>query len=58
MGFCLFDNVAVGAAHAFAAHGLGRIAIADFDVHHGNGTQSIFEREPRLLFVDTHQMPL
>ncbi|HET7126680.1 MAG TPA: histone deacetylase family protein [Lysobacter sp.] len=58
MGFCLFDNVAVGAAHAFAMHGLQRIAIADFDVHHGNGTQAIFEREPRLLFVDTHQMPL
>ncbi len=58
MGFCLFDNVAVGAAHAFAAHGIERIAIADFDVHHGNGTQAIFEREPRLLFVDSHQMPL
>jgi acetoin utilization deacetylase AcuC-like enzyme len=58
MGFCLFDNVAVGAAHAFAAHGLERVAIADFDVHHGNGTQAIFEREPRLLFVDSHQMPL
>jgi acetoin utilization deacetylase AcuC-like enzyme len=58
MGFCLFDNVAVGAAHAFAMHGLQRIAIADFDVHHGNGTQAIFEREPRLLFVDSHQMPL
>jgi len=58
MGFCLFDSVAVAAAHAFAAHGLERIAIADFDVHHGNGTQAIFEREPRLLFVDTHQMPL
>ena len=58
MGFCLFDNIAVGAAHAFATRGLQRIAIADFDVHHGNGTQAIFEREPRLLFVDTHQMPL
>jgi acetoin utilization deacetylase AcuC-like enzyme len=58
MGFCLFDNVAVAAAHAFSAHGLERIAIADFDVHHGNGTQAIFEREPRLLFVDSHQMPL
>jgi len=58
MGFCLFDNVAIGAAHAFVAHGIERIAIADFDVHHGNGTQAIFEREPRLLFVDTHQMPL
>jgi acetoin utilization deacetylase AcuC-like enzyme len=57
MGFCLFDNVAVGAAHALA-HGIERIAIADFDVHHGNGTQAIFERDPRLLFVDTHQMPL
>jgi acetoin utilization deacetylase AcuC-like enzyme len=57
MGFCLFDNVAVGAAHAFV-HGIERIAIADFDVHHGNGTQAIFERDPRLLFVDTHQMPL
>ena len=58
MGFCLFDNVAIGAAHAFATHGIERIAIADFDVHHGNGTQAIFEREPRLLFVDSHQMPL
>ena len=58
MGFCLFDNIAVGAAHAFAMRGIERIAIADFDVHHGNGTQAIFEREPRLLFVDTHQMPL
>jgi acetoin utilization deacetylase AcuC-like enzyme len=58
MGFCLFNNVAVAAAHAFAMHGLQRIAIADFDVHHGNGTQAIFEREPRLLFVDSHQMPL
>ncbi|MFT3896861.1 MAG: histone deacetylase family protein [Thermomonas sp.] len=58
MGFCLFDNVAVGAAHAFAVHGVERIAIADFDVHHGNGTQAIFESEPRLLFVDSHQMPL
>ena len=58
MGFCLFDNIAVAAAHAFAAHGLQRIAIADFDVHHGNGTQAVFEREPRLLFVDSHQMPL
>ena len=58
MGFCLFDNIAVAAAHAFAAHELERIAIADFDVHHGNGTQAIFEREPRLLFVDSHQMPL
>jgi acetoin utilization deacetylase AcuC-like enzyme len=58
MGFCLFDNVAVGAAHALAAHGLKRIAIADFDVHHGNGTQDIFEREPRVLFASSHQSPL
>ena len=58
MGFCLFNNVAVGAAHALAAHGLKRVAIADFDVHHGNGTQDIFQREPRVLFVSSHQQPL
>jgi acetoin utilization deacetylase AcuC-like enzyme len=58
MGFCLFDNVAVGAAHALAAHGLKRVAIADFDVHHGNGTQAIFEREPRVLFASSQQWPL
>ena len=58
MGFCLFDNVAVGAAHALAAHGLERVAIADFDVHHGNGTQDIFAREPRVTFVSSHQRPL
>lgn len=58
MGFCLFNNVAVAAAHALAAHGLKRIAIADFDVHHGNGTQAIFEREPRVLYVSSHQSPL
>ena len=58
MGFCLFNNVAVGAAHALAAHGLTRVAIADFDVHHGNGTQDIFEREPRVLFASSHQSPL
>ena len=58
MGFCLFDNVAVGASHALAAHGLKRVAIADFDVHHGNGTQDIFEREPRVLFASSHQSPL
>ncbi len=58
MGFCLFNNIAVAAAHALAAHGLKRVAIADFDVHHGNGTQAIFEREPRILFVSSHQSPL
>ncbi|GLQ90853.1 acetoin utilization protein [Dyella flagellata] len=58
MGFCLFNNVAVGAAHALAAHGLKRVAIADFDVHHGNGTQDIFQREPRVLFISSHQQPL
>ena len=58
MGFCLFNNVAVAAAHALAAHGLKRVAIADFDVHHGNGTQDIFQREPRVLFLSSHQSPL
>ncbi|HET7331849.1 histone deacetylase family protein [Dyella sp.] len=58
MGFCLFNNIAVGAAHALAAHGLKRVAIADFDVHHGNGTQDIFQRESRVLFISTHQQPL
>ena len=58
MGFCLFNNVAVAAAHAIVAHGLKRVAIADFDVHHGNGTQAIFEKEPRVLFISSHQSPL
>ena len=58
MGFCLFNNIAVAAAHALAVHGLKRVAIADFDVHHGNGTQAIFEREPRVMFVSSHQWPL
>ncbi|UGB39766.1 histone deacetylase family protein [Frateuria soli] len=58
MGFCLFNNIAVGAAHALAEHGLERVAIADFDVHHGNGTQDVFAREPRVLFVSSHQWPL
>jgi len=58
MGFCLFNNIAVAASHALAAHGLKRVAIADFDVHHGNGTQAIFEREPRVLFVSSHESPL
>lgn len=58
MGFCLFNSVAVGTAHAIAAHGLKRVAVADFDVHHGNGTQDIFQREPRVLFISSHQSPL
>lgn len=58
MGFCLFNSVAVGAAHALAAHGLQRVAIADFDVHHGNGSEAIFENDARVLYVSSHQMPL
>ena len=58
MGFCLFNSIAVGAAHALDKFGLSRIAIADFDVHHGNGTQAIFEQEPRVMFASSHQMPL
>lgn len=58
MGFCLFNSVAVGAAHAIAAHGLSRVAIMDFDVHHGNGTQDIFWSDPRVLYASTHQSPL
>ncbi len=58
MGFCLFNTIAVAAAHAMAVHGLTRVAIADFDVHHGNGTQDIFEREPRVMFASSHQSPL
>lgn len=57
MGFCLFNNIAVAAAHALHVHGLDRVAILDFDVHHGNGTQDIFLNEPRVLFCSTHQHP-
>jgi acetoin utilization deacetylase AcuC-like enzyme len=56
MGFCLFNNVAVGAAHALAA-GLQRVMIVDFDVHHGNGTQAIFWEDPRVLYVSSHAYP-
>lgn len=58
MGFCIFNNVAIGALHALEAHGLSRVAVVDFDVHHGNGTQTIAESEPRLMFASTHQAPL
>ncbi len=57
MGFCLFNNVAVAAAHALEAHGLSRVAIVDFDVHHGNGTEDIFANEPRVLFCSSFQHP-
>jgi len=57
MGFCIFNNVAVGAAHALAQHGLQRVAIADFDVHHGNGTENIFHDEPRVMLCSTFQHP-
>lgn len=58
MGFCLFNSIATAAAHAIAAHGLVRVAIVDFDVHHGNGTQDIFWDEPRAMFASSHQLPL
>lgn len=57
LGFCIFNNIAVGAAQALAVHGLKRVAICDFDVHHGNGTQAIFAREPRVLFCSSFQHP-
>lgn len=57
MGFCFFNNIAVGAAHALAAHGVKRLAIVDFDVHHGNGTEDIFRDEPRVLLCSTFQHP-
>jgi acetoin utilization deacetylase AcuC-like enzyme len=58
MGFCLFNNVAVGALHARAAHGAERVAVIDFDVHHGNGTQKAFWSDKDLFYGSTHQMPL
>jgi len=57
MGFCLFNNVALAAKYALDQHGLKRIAIVDFDVHHGNGTQAVFEHDPRVLMVSFFQHP-
>ena len=58
MGFCLFGNIAIAARHALERYGLDRVAVVDFDVHHGNGTQDILWDEPRALFISSHQMPL
>jgi len=58
MGFCLLNHAAVAARHAQAQHGAQRVAILDFDVHHGNGTQAIFEGSPDVLYVSSHQHPL
>lgn len=57
MGFCLFNNVAVGAMHAIEAHGLERVAVLDFDVHHGNGTEDAFHEDPRVMLCSTFQHP-
>lgn len=58
MGFCLFNNAAIAARHAQKKHGAARVAIMDWDVHHGNGTQDIFWDDPSVLYLSTHQIPL
>jgi len=58
MGFCLFNNAAIAAQHARIAHGIQRVAIVDWDVHHGNGTQHLFERDPSVYYASIHQWPL
>lgn len=55
MGFCIFNNIAIAATHALEKHGLERVAIIDFDVHHGNGTQETFEDNPKVLYISTHE---
>ncbi|MDT8387795.1 MAG: histone deacetylase family protein [Thiogranum sp.] len=57
MGFCIFNNIAVGAAHALQVYGVERVAIMDFDAHHGNGTESMFRNEPRVLYCSVFQHP-
>ncbi len=57
MGFCFFNSIAIGALHARAAHGARRVAVVDFDVHHGNGTQAAFWDDPDLFYASTHQAP-
>ncbi len=57
MGFCLFNNIAIAAEHARHTHGIKRVAIIDFDVHHGNGTQHAFDKNPEVLYASTHQHP-
>jgi acetoin utilization deacetylase AcuC-like enzyme len=58
MGFCILNNVAIGARYAQRMHGIGRVLIVDWDVHHGNGTQDIFYSDPSAFFFSTHQWPL